>query len=489
VGVKVTFLYPDFFQYDEERYLPEGRIYLGIAYLSAYLKKEGHHTSLIHLVAPPKREELLARLRAEDPDILAVSTTSLMFRHVARWLSWIREELDIFTICGGAHATIDPEGALEQAPLDAVCLGEGEEVLAELCCALEEGRDPSGIASLWFKKGQEIRKNRVRPLVEDLDTLPLPDRSIFDPALFCEQQHERGTLMASRGCPYSCSYCSNHVQRSIYPNRKKYVRFHGVDRVMAEINRIIKEDREGRLRYIRFDDDILTLDRQWFRELAARYAQEIKLPFICNSRVNLLDEETVRLFADAGCSVICMGIESGNEALRRKVLRRHMGNAEIVEAFRLCRRYGIKTVSTNMASLPGEELGSLLDTIKINARARPDCMQVSTYNPFPNTRLFQLCRDEGYLSERQVDTIFDGRSALDSPVFREPAYAFAKEKFYPLAELYSRFYEAGTIGKAGIRVADLLLDSPRLTWSWRRALLERACDWADRRSRFEWIYY
>jgi anaerobic magnesium-protoporphyrin IX monomethyl ester cyclase len=489
MGLKITFLYPDFFQYDEEHFLPEGRIYLGIGYLSAYLKKEGHDTSLIHLVRPMGREELLERVREESPDLLAVSSTTHMFPHVSKWVDWIKAEMDVFTVCGGAHPTIDPMGALDETHLDAVCLGEGEEALAELCSVLEEGRDPSAIASMWVKTGGEIRRNPVRPLIEDLDTLPLPDRDIFDPACFCPQQHERGTLMASRGCPYSCSYCSNHVQRSIYPNRKKYVRFRSVDGVMHEIEEIIKSDKEGLLRYIRFDDDILTLNPDWFRELAARYRGEVDLPFICNSRVNVLDEDTVRLFASAGCSVICMGIESGNEIIRENVLGRHMSNHDIVRAFELCRQYGIKTVSTNMTSLPDEDLPALLDTIKINAMARPHCMQVSTYHPYPNTRLFTYCEEKGYLSGRHVDTIFDGRSALDSPPFRDAAYRFAKEKFYPLTELYSRLYEAGAAGVIAARMMDSLLTNGRLPWRWRRPPLEWLADWGDRHSRFEWIYY
>jgi len=378
---------------------------------------------------------------------------------------------------------------MDEASLDAVCLGEGEESLAELCAVLEEGRDPSGIASLWVRSGDKVRRNAVRPLIEDLDTLPLPDRTIFDPALFCPQQHERGTLMASRGCPYSCTYCSNHVQRSIYPNRKKYVRFRSVDNVIREVRQIIDDDAGGLLRYIRFDDDILTLDPDWFRELTTRYREQVDLPFICNSRVNVLDEPTVRLFAEAGCAVICMGIESGNESIRKEVLRRHMSNQEIVRAFRQCRSYGIKTVSTNMTSLPEEDLPALLDTIKINAEARPHCMQVSTYHPYPNTRLFQYCKEKGYLTDRHVDTIFDGRSALESPAFREPAYAFAKEKFYPLAELYSRAYEAGVAGKAMVKSLDMLLTGGRIPWKWRRPLLEGLTSWGDRHSRFEWLHY
>jgi radical SAM superfamily enzyme YgiQ (UPF0313 family) len=203
----------------------------------------------------------------------------------------------------------------------------------------------------------------------------------------------------------------------------------------------------------------------------------------------VLDEETVRMFAEAGCSVICMGIESGNERIRGRVLRRRMSNESIVSAFRLCRQYGIKTVSTNMTSLPDEDLASLLDTIKINARARPHCMQVSTYHPYPNTQLYQYCEDRGYLSGRHVDTIFDGRSALDCPPFRRPAYVFAKDKFYPLTEVYSRAYEAGGAGGLAARAIDFLLQGDGIPWAARRYVLSKIADWGDRHSRFEWIYY
>ncbi len=474
--MKITFVYPDFFQYSDDNYMAEGRIYLGIGYLSAYLKREGHDTSLIHLVRPVTEEEFAARLAEESPDLLAFSSTTHMFRHVAKWTSWAKRHSDVLTICGGAHPTIDPEGALASSQLDIICRGEGEEALAELAAALDEQRPYDDIASLWVRRGEEIRRNPVRPLIEDLDSLPYPDRSIFDPDDFCEQQHERGTLMASRGCPYDCSYCSNHVQKSIYPNKGKYVRFRSVDNVMGEVQEIIAADTDKRLRYIRFDDDILTIHRDWFRELAERYGREVELPFICNSRVNLLDEELVKLFAGAGCSVICMGIESGNPELRRQVLNRKMSNDDVIGAFQLCRRHGIKTVSSNMVALPHEALDSLLDTIRLNALARPNCMQVSTYHPYPNTRLWQICEDAGYLSDRHVDTIFDGRSALDSPDFQTPGYEFARQNFYPLVELYSRG-----------RLARVFLDLAfRRHWF---SLLSRLTRWQEKHSKLEWIYY
>jgi hypothetical protein len=116
-------------------------------------------------------------------------------------------------------------------------------------------------------------------------------------------------------------------------------------------------------------------------------------------------------------------------------------------------------------------------------------MQVSTYHPYPNTRLYEYCEEKGYLTDRHVDTIFDGRSALSCPPFSEPAYAYAKEKFYPLTEVYSRAYEAGGKERAMVGLLDGLLTADRIPWKLRRSLLERITSWGDRHSRFEWIYY
>jgi radical SAM superfamily enzyme YgiQ (UPF0313 family) len=488
--MKVTFVYPDFFQYDEEHYLTEGRIYLGIGYLSSYLKKEGHQTRLIHLIRPVTEEEFSALLGSTDPDLVAFSSTTHLFPHVRKWVSWSKKSFpEVLTICGGAHPTIDPDDALFSSELDIICLGEGEEALAELCSTLEEGRDFRRIPSLWIKEKGEVIRNPVRPLIEDLDQLPFPDREIFDPANFCEQQHERGALMASRGCPYNCSYCSNHVQKKVYPNPEKYVRFRSVDNVMREVHQIIEQDREKRLRYIRFDDDILTLNKEWLRELVTRYAREVNLPFICNSRANLMDEEMAILLSEAGCSVVCMGIESGNHEIRRRVLNRPMSEEKILEAFRLCRKYGIKTVSTNMTALPGEGVSELLDTIKLNARAQPNCMQVSTFHPYPHTRLYNLCKEEGLLSDRHADTIFDGRTPLDSLLFKTPEFRKAQASFYPLAELYSRAFELGKWGKPLEYLLDRIFLGKTIPWVWRDAVLQPMLRWAERHSRFEWIYY
>src|SRR5450759_4982401 len=132
--------------------MPEGRIYLGIGYLSAVLKQMGHETSLVHVVEPPEREWLVARVKAEAPYLVGFSSTTHMFRHVARWAGWLREELDVPAACGGVHPTIATAEVIETPGIDFACIGEAEDTLLELCEALEQGDDPSEIQGFWARK-------------------------------------------------------------------------------------------------------------------------------------------------------------------------------------------------------------------------------------------------------------------------------------------------------------------------------------------------
>ena len=486
--MKVTFVYPDFFQYPDGTFMPEGRIYLGVAYLSAVLKRAGHETALVHVVEPPEREWLLQRVKATSPDLVGFSSTTHMFRHVARWAGWIADEMDVPVACGGVHPTIATDEVAETRGIDFAVVGEAEDTLLELCEALSCGADPSGIAGLWASRPDgSVARNPARPLATDLDSLPFPDRSIFDPALFCADQHPRGTLMASRGCPFNCTYCSNHAQKSVYPNPEKYVRYRSPGNVIAEIEQMLASD--GAIEYIRFDDDILTTDRKWFAELSALYRERVHMPFICNSRVNFMSEELAGALAEMGCEVVCMGIESGNARFREEVLNRHMSDAQITRAFAACRDAGMKTVSTNMFGLPLEDTSMVLDTIKMNGRCHPDTIQVSTFIPYPGTELFKLCDERGLIEGERVDSIFAGRSPLraSSNGWEDTA---AKSNFHTLAYTYAKLFETkpAAAGRLGELAIDKLLLGRRASGARRRAF-EHFARWADGRWQPEWIKY
>jgi anaerobic magnesium-protoporphyrin IX monomethyl ester cyclase len=476
--MKVTFVYPDYFETQDI----QGRVYLGIGYLASVLKAGGHSVDLLHLVVPSVREEVISARRASTPDLVAFSATTLQFAKVKELAGWVKEDLGLPVACGGVHPTIDPEGTIAEECIDYICIGEGEAAFLELCDTLEAGGATDGIRSIWSRRGGEIVRNPVRPLVEDLDSLPFPDREIFDKENFAANQKKRLTMMASRGCPFDCSYCCNHLQKTVYPNPKKYVRFRSPANVIAEIESARLADPE--LEQVRFDDDILTLDRRWFREFAALYKERVGLPFICNGRVDLLNEEMVGLLADAGCSAIAMGIESGNQWLRENVLGRHMSDEKMVRAFSLCRTSGIPTVSLNMTGFPHETLAMALDTVKMNALIEPDLAQVTALCPFPNTRIYNVCEEGGMLGDATPDTLFSGRSELRLDKMSRDQARMVCQNFVLLMVAYRKCsampWPASRIATAAL---DLFLKTRLVPNAVRDRILEK------RRGRLDWKYF
>ncbi len=470
--MRVALVYPDYYQSGCIEGEPQGRVHLGSGYLSSSLKEAWHEVAYLHLVDPTDRESFLGWLAAQDAGLVAFSSTSLMFSKVRQMATWAKEETGLPVVVGGVHPTLDPLGTLEEESIDFVCVGEGEAVLVELAEALEGRGEVSGIASLIGRwRGRDFA-NPVRPLLEDLDSLPFPDRSIFDMERMAPDQLERISVMASRGCPYHCRYCSNHAQKSVYPNADRYVRFRSVDNVLSEIEGLA--DGAEEIDHVRFDDDILTLRPKWFEEFVREYPRRVDLPFICNSRVDLLDEEKIEKLKQAGCKTICMGIESGNPWLRRDVLGRKMSDERILEAFRLCRKYGIGTVSLNMMGFPREDFSMVLDTIKLNGRAEPGITQITVFYPFPGTELYHTCQEEGLFVTDDTDTLFTRRSALNLDGISEDQMELVSEFFTALAWLYHEIFALpSSLSRPLERMLDFVLANERIPYAWKRKMGER----------------
>jgi radical SAM superfamily enzyme YgiQ (UPF0313 family) len=480
--LKVTFIYPDYFETQDIHTEPQGRVYLGIGYLSAFLRRGGHETELIHLVRPETRNGLIEAVSRSGADLVALSATTLQFGKVRQLAAWVKEDLGLPVICGGVHPTTVPEEVVREPAIDYICVGEGEESLLELCDALQAGRSADRIAGIWSRNGDAVVRNAVRPLLEDLDALPFPDRDIFDSSKLAVNQKKRLSIMAARGCPFNCSYCCNHLLKSIYPNPQSFVRFRSPDNVIEEIAEAIA--RNPGLEQVRFEDDILVLDRRWFRQFAALYRDHVRLPFICNARVDLLDEEMVSLLAAAGCSAVAMGIESGNAWLRRNVLNRNMADDKIRRAFELCREYGIDTVSLNMTGFPHETLEMALDTVKMNALVQPGLAQVTALVPFPNTRIFKVCADGGMLGAEDLDTMFSGRSSLKLDGMTREQVNMVCENFVLLMVWYRKLSAMpGPLGATAVKLLDWFLSSRAVPSRLRERVLENG------RVRLDWKYY
>lgn len=407
--MKITFVYPDLYMGWEGKWT--GQFYLGLASLSAVLKRAGYSTSLIHVYDYPEQEEFLRRVDREEPDIVAFSTTSHMFSLVKKMSSWIKESgRKTPVICGGVHPTLDPEKTISHPGIDMICVGEGEYALLELCNALSDGKDYRNIASIWVKEDGKIFRNPTRPLIKNLDELPFPDTELFDFVNLTMEKKGFGNFSVSRGCPYNCTYCCNHAIKSVYSDSSGYTRRRSVDNVIHEIELVIA--RYPIINKIIFEDDILFVNKNWAAEFADKYSSKIGLPFECHARVNYIDEEMARLLKKAGCFKVKVGLESGNEYIREKVLNRSINQETIRNAVLRIKKQGVEILTYNILGLPFETPAQIMETIKLNAEMDVDYIMHTVFYPYPKTVLYDICAGKGFLTEK-VNYSYFGDSVLN----------------------------------------------------------------------------
>ena len=382
----------------------------GIMQLAAVLKAAGHEVGL----AVVALEDPVKVVRRFVPDVLAYSVFTGSQQEYLRLNRRLKEVTGAFSVFGGPHPTFFPE-FIEEEGVDAVCIGEGEGALLDLANALAAGRPIQGIANLWIKENGRIHRNLPRPLIANLDELPLPDRSlIYEKDPFTRRSGLKH-FIASRGCPYRCTFCFNQAMGEIYGPLWHRVRRRSVNHVIEEI---LQVRAKYPLSFVVFLDDLFIVPRDWLEEFAREYPRRIGLPFFCNVRPNLVDRELTRLLKSAGCVSVGMGIESGNERLRNIVLKRHISREQIVRAADLIHQAGIALITTNMLGLPTGTLEDDFETLRLNIACHAEYANAFLYQPYPHTELGEFAREAGLLAA-SVDEI--STSAWDRSILRFPS--------------------------------------------------------------------
>jgi len=405
--------------------------YPGVMSISALLKEHGVEVQVV----PAEVPDIVAALRRPGRTILAFSTPTTHYGFYRDLNRRVRAEFpDTLSVFGGPHPTFFPE-MIDDDGVDALCRGEGEHPMLDLVTCVAKGAPITGIANWWVKEGGTVYRNPVRPLLDDLDELPIPDHEVFRSAM--PGAVEQALVITSRGCPHRCTYCFNHAYRKLYRNLGKVVRRRSVEHVMREL----REVRRAGCRFVRFLDDVFILSPSWVRAFCAAYAREIRLPFSCLVRANYVTEELVGLLAAAGCYRIILGIETGNEEVRKRVLERNMANEEILLAARLIREAGITLVTANLAALPGGSFAADWETLELNIRCRPRYGSVQILTPFPRTAIHDIAVAEGSLDEVQMRALESSfRLCSSSPLrFDDPREKRRMENLHKLFALTVRF--------------------------------------------------
>lgn len=362
----------------------------GIMQLSSVLKQAGHEVALV--IA--KHQDPVQFAREWKPGIVGYTVLTGSQRFYLELNRAIKEALPgVFSAFGGPHPTFFPEMIAEEG-VDGICIGEGEGALLDLANALEDGSFEPNIANWHFKLDGEVFRNPVRPLIADLDSLPMPDRDLIYERDGVMRRQKIKHFIAGRGCPYNCTYCFNHAFFKIYRGKGKRVRMRSVEKVLEEVNYVRSR---YPLDFVVFLDDTFILDRGWLAEFAEKYPSQVGLPFFCNVRANLVDEEIVDLLKGAGCFSVSMGVEAASDRLRNELLRRYMSKEDILRASRLLRERGIHFTTTNIIGLPTSTLEDDWETVRLNAQCRPDYAHAFIFQPYPRTELGEFAREQGFM--------------------------------------------------------------------------------------------
>jgi len=429
--MKVLFIYPDLLDFYPNY---PGHYYDGIGSLSATVKACGHETALIHIIRPiTDQKSFIQQVWEHEPDLIAFSATTLQFDIVKKIASWLKRDRSVPKICGGVHPSLMPEKTLLNTDIDMVCIGEGEEALRELCSRIEKKGSFHDIPNIWVKNHQEILKNPVLPPESNLDGLPFPDRSVFDYQNLWWERNGTATLMASRGCPFGCTYCCNNALRKIYDKSPPTCRKRSVDGVIKEIQQIQKD--YPFITSLNFDDDIFFIDKKWAREFTAQYRKKIKLPFFCNIRPNIVDEEVAHLLKESGCSEIRIGLESGSDEIRNSVLKRKISREQIVKACRLLQNADISVRTFNIIGIPEENPRMILETIRLNAELEIAEPQYTIFYPFPGTELYDKYLQHGFIQSKTMTNYYE-ESVMNLPELSREHLQMFRIYFHHILKLY-----------------------------------------------------
>ncbi len=404
----------------------------GLRLISGYLKENGHHTRMIFL-PDPFGDDLVAGVQrypdtvmdrlvelCADCDLVGMTLMTNFYDGAVQVTGKIKENLDLPVVWGGVHPTIRPDECLSHA--DAVCIGDGEEAVLQLAERIEKGIDYSDIPNLWVKKGGDVFRNAVAPLVRDLDTYPMPDYMIDDHHIMVDgrispmtpdllkQALNRGTVsdslgkigyqtMTGRGCPHKCSYCINDTIKTIYKGQR-YLRWRSAAHVMEELLWV----REN-LPYVGFiwisDDAFLARGRENLKAFFKAYKEKIDLPFSCLASPLTVTDDIMAILVDAGLIYLQMGIESGSSRMQKLYNREKMTNERMMRAIRTINTYKHAMFPPSydfILDTPYETAEDKIATLKFISRIpKPYHLQPFSLVLSPGTRLYEMAKKDGYV--------------------------------------------------------------------------------------------
>ncbi len=379
---------------------------LGLGYLSSYLKKYLETPVETLMFDETVDKDLAVTVREFNPDLVGVSIVTPTFKRAVLLSKQIRAATTAPIIAGGVHVTTLPE-CIMQTPFDVGVVGEGEATFLELVRHyMTTGRITSPhIAGIIYEDNSRLVRTPPRPLITDIDTIPPPDRRLFDMKHYCgpgrmvHGVYAKGTsMMPSRGCPYgTCDFCSSSLMWG------KTVRLFSPRYVVDEMESVV--DEYG-LNFIVFLDDNFTTKRKWLEELLVLLEERgltRRIRFDCESISAFMTDSRAALLKRMGCVRIEFGFESGCERVLSELKR---GNGKLQDherAIDICHRHGITVLGNMICGYLDETQEELEESVNWFRRQPIDYVAPHLYTPYPGTAAWDKAVALGRINPDLID--------------------------------------------------------------------------------------
>jgi len=363
---------------------------LGLAYIAAVLREAGHVVNIIDLNFCVNWKQLEAELSKAKPDAVGISCMTTMMSDALKVAELVKRSLNCPVILGGPHPTILPEDTLLNENVDYVVEGEGEITMGELIHNLEERKNVKTVSGVWYKEDGIIKRTNPRSHIENLDQIPFPARDLLSKEYF---RYGYADVIASRGCPFNCSFCQPTLRRLFGPK----VRFRSPANIVNEMEYL---KQTIKIKHVKFVDDTFGINRHWISELCLEMKKKsLDLTWDCNSRVNIVSKDLLLMMKKAGCTKISFGVESGSQEIL-DFLNKGTTIQQILNAFRICKEVGVRTHAYLMIGSPGETEKTITETKSLINKINPDEIYISITTPLPKTKLYDDLVEKGLVTAK-----------------------------------------------------------------------------------------
>lgn len=364
-----------------------------LAIISAFLKQNYKDVALFDsAINRLKKSQILEYVKKIKPDILGIT---IMTQHLPQTVDYLRDIKAIFphitVVAGGPHITADYRNVLvKNREIDICVIGEGEYAMLEIIDYLENRKSLEGVKGIAYRFNDEVKVNSFREYIEDLDSLPFADWDSLPMEKYTDAitvKRNYGSIVASRGCPFSCTFCGAKTVLGMKVRRRS------PENIIEEIKMLYKKHN---VRQVLFHDSTLNIDSRWVNEICEGILKTgWPLLWGCNLRTENLERKTLELMKKSGCIRAFIGVESADNNVLKK-MKKGTTIERIEAGIRLVEGIGIPTDYGFIMGMPGETEESIKKSIAFAKRLKG----ISTFSlasPFPGTELYEVAKTEGYM--------------------------------------------------------------------------------------------